>query len=313
MKNNVEKLISKCKEDYKGGVFLSLKPRIDDLDTTVAHLYSAGGKMCYFNVPEGNGFHIWDKEYEKYSYGELDFVPGKGFTYLFSNWDNMIKICDNRAHDEDNFKKGKVSGKTPVNHYERMRENMIAAYNSELSEELLAVIDMEYSVDKTRLRSKKIVKNPKADLICVAVENERIVFYVTEYKSTQKGFGVSLGEHYDDMSMYYNVIQIKEHLIKTLQDRLKYGLILCNEDVKGIIRDLTVDGIDVKLLFLFSDAADFESTNSNALKRGYSEILKKSEADDVPVYYAYIGNIEKGCLKKMFLRKFERDGKFELV
>lgn len=313
MNNNVEKLISKCKEDYMGRVFLSFKPRIDDLDTTVAHLYSAGGKMCYFNVPEGNGLHIWDKEYEKYSYGELDFVPGKGFTYLFSNWDNMIKTCDNRAHDEDNFKKGKVSGKNPVNHYERMRESMIAAYNSELSEELLAVIDMEYSVDKTKLRSKKIVKNPKADLICVSVENERIVFYVTEYKSTQNGFGVSLGEHYDDMSMYYNVIQIKEHLIKTLQERLEYGLIICNEEVKGIIRNLTVDDINVKLLFLFSDAADFESANYNTLKKGYSEIFKKSKADDVPVNYAYIGNIEKGCLKKTILRKFECDGKFELV
>lgn len=313
MNNNVEKLISKCKEDYMGRVFLSFKPRIADLDTTVAHLYSAGGKMCYFNVPEGNGFHIWDKEYEKYSYGELDFVPGKGFTYLFSNWDNMIKTCDNRAHDEDNFKKGKVSGKTPVNHYERMRENMIAAYNSELSEELLAVIDMEYSVDKTKLRSKKIVKNPKADLICVAVENERIVFYVTEYKSTQNDFGVSLGEHYGDMSMYYNVIQIKEHLIKTLQERLEYGLIICNEEVKGIIRNLTVDDINVKLLFLFSDAADFESANYNTLNKRYSEIFKKSKADDVPVNYAYIGNIEKGCLKKTILRKFECDGKFELV
>ena len=312
MNSNVEKLISKCKEDYEGRVFLSLKSRIDDIDTTVAHLYSAGGKMCSFNMPEGNGFNIWDKEYKKYSYGGLDFVPGKGFTYLFSNWDNMIKTCDNRAHDADNFKDGKVSGEKPVNHYERMRENMIAAYNFELSDELLAVIDMEYSVDKTKLRSKKIVKNPKADLICVAVENDRIVFYVTEYKSTENGFGVSLEEHYDDMSMYYNEIQIKEHLIKTLQERLDYGLIVCNEEIEKIIRNLTINAIDVRLLFLFSDADDFETARINDLKKGYSEIYNKSEEDGVPVYYAYIENIEKQCLNKMILKRFERDGKFEL-
>ena len=51
-----------------------------------------------------------------------------------------------------------------------MRENMIAAYNDELSEELLAVIDMEYSVDKKKLGNKNIMKNPKADLICATVE-----------------------------------------------------------------------------------------------------------------------------------------------
>ena len=49
MNSNVKSVISKCEKNNNGEVFLSLKPRIDDLDTTVAHLYSAGGKMCYFN------------------------------------------------------------------------------------------------------------------------------------------------------------------------------------------------------------------------------------------------------------------------
>ena len=74
MNSNVKSVISKCEKDNNGEVFLSLKPRIDDLDTTVAHLYSAGGKMCYFNRPDGKGFNKWDNEYEKYSYSELDFV-----------------------------------------------------------------------------------------------------------------------------------------------------------------------------------------------------------------------------------------------
>ena len=313
MNSNVKSVISKCEKDNNGAVFLSLKPRIDDLDTTVAHLYSAGGKMCYFNMPDGKGFNKWDNKYEKYSYSELDFVPGTGFSYLFSNWDNMIKTCDNRAHNEDNFKKGKMSGSKPVNHYERMRENMIAAYNAELSEELLAVIDMEYSVDKKKLGNKNIMKNPKADLICATVENDRIVFYITEYKSTENGFGVSLKEHYDDMAMYYDDIRIKKHLIKTLQERLKYGLIVCNKKIANIINDLTVDNIDVKLLFLFSDSADYREKKKNVLSRGYSYIFEKSKSDGISVEYAYINKIESGCLKKAILRDFEKEGMFELI
>ena len=178
MNSDVINVIDKCRKENKGVAFLSLKPRIDDLTITVAHLYAAGGEMCHFNMPDGKKFKIWDKEYLKYSYGEFEFLPGRGFEYLFANWDNMVKTCGNRAHDEDNFKNGKMSGKQPRNHYERMRENMIAALSSKLEERMLAVIDMEYSVDRTKLDSAKIVKNPKADLICATVENDRIVFYI---------------------------------------------------------------------------------------------------------------------------------------
>ena len=313
MNSDVINAIDKCRKENKGEAFLSLKPRIDDLTITVAHLYAAGGEMCHFNMPDGKKFKIWDKEYLKYSYGELEFLPGREFEYLFANWDNMVKTCGNRAHDEDNFKNGKMSGKQPRNHYERMRENMIAALNSELEEGTLAVIDMEYSVDRTKLDSAKIVKNPKADLICATVENDRIVFFITEYKSTENGFGVSLKEHYDDMVMYYDDIRIKQHLIKTLQERLKYGLIVCNKKIANIINDLTADNIDVKLLFLFSDSADYREKKKNMLSRGYSYIFEKSKSDDISVEYAYIKKIESGCLKKTILRDFEKDGIFELV
>ena len=313
MNSNVKSVISKCEKNNNGEVFLSLKPRIDDLDTTVAHLYSAGGKMCYFNMPKGNGFHIWDKEYEKYTFNEMEFASEKGFNYLFNNWDNMIKTCSNRALGEYYFKVGKDSSEKPVTHYERMRENMIAAYNDELSEELLAVIDMEYSVDKKKLGNKNIMKNPKADLICATVEKDKIVFYITEYKSTENGFGVSLKEHYDDMAMYYDDIRIKKHLIKTLQERLKYGLIVCNKKIANIINDLTVDNIDVKLLFLFSNSADYREKKKNVLSRGYSYIFEKSKSDGISVEYAYINKIESGCLKKAILRDFEKEGMFELI
>ena len=312
MNSNVKSVISKCEKNNNGEVFLSLKPRIDDLDTTVAHLYSAGGKMCYFNMPKGNGFHIWDKEYEKYTFNEMEFASEKGFNYLFNNWDNMIKTCSNRALGEYYFKVGKDSSEKPVTHYERMRENMIAAYNDELSEELLAVIDMEYSVDKKKLGNKNIMKNPKADLICATVENDRIVFYITEYKSTENGFGVSLKEHYDDMVMYYDDTRIKQHLIKTLQERLKYGLIGCNEKVENIISDLTVQSIDVRILFLFSHANEYSEKKRNILTEGYNYIYEESKLNDVPVKYAYIDNIEEGCLKKPILRDFESKGNFEL-
>lgn len=312
MSSDVINVIEKCITENKGEVFLSLKPRIDDLTTTAAHLYAAGGEMCHFNMPNGNKFKIWDKEYLKYSYGELEFLPGRGFGYLFANWDNMVKTCGNRAHDEDNFKIGKASGKKPVNHYERMRENMIAAYNTNLEEGMLAVIDMEYSVDRTKLSSAIIVKNPKADLICATVENDRIVFYITEYKSTENGFGVSLKEHYDDMVMYYDDIRIKQHLIKTLQERLKYGLIVCSKKVENIISGLTEESIDVKILFLFSHANDYSEKKRNILAEGYNYIYGESKSDDVPVKYAYIDNIEEGCLKKAILRDFESEGNFEL-
>ena len=312
MNSDVINAIDKCRKENKGEAFLSLKPRIDDLTITVAHLYAAGGEMCHFNMPDGKKFKIWDKEYLKYSYGELEFLPGRGFEYLFANWDNMVKTCGNRAHDEDNFKNGKMSGKQPRNHYERMRENMIAALSSKLEEGMLAVIDMEYSVDRTKLDSAKIVKNPKADLICATVENNRIVFYITEYKSTENGFGVSLKEHYDDMFMYYDDIRIKQHLIKTLQERLKYGLIGCNEKVENIISDLTVQSIDVRILFLFSHANEYSEKKRNILTEGYNYIYEESKLNDVPVKYAYIDNIEEGCLKKPILRDFESEGNFEL-
>lgn len=285
MNNNVTKVINNCKQNEHGEVYLSLKPRIDDLSMTDAHLYSAGGQMCYFNMPAGNGFKIWDKEYEKYSYGELEFIEEKGFKYLFANWNNMIKTCYNRALDEENFKKGKVSGKKPVNHYERMCENRIAAYNSTLDDDSLAVIDMEYSVGKR-----------KADLICAAVENGRIIFYITEYKSTNNGFGAGLRKHYDDMARYCKDTKIKDHLIRTLQERVKYGLIDCSSEVTNIVSDLKANDIEVKLLFLFSDAMDFKSSKMNA----------------VPVMYLCTEKIEKGCLKKALLRDFEHNGKFEL-
>lgn len=308
MNSDVRDLINKINSD--GNCFLSLKPRIDDLDTTVAHLYCAGGKMCNFNIPDGSGFKIWNKEYEKYSYGECEFIPGKGFNKLFNNWDSMVKTCYNRAHDEENFKKGKVSGKKPVNHFERMRENMIAAYNCRLNKELLAVIDMEYSVDKTKLNNEILDKNPKADLVCVAVENDKIVFYITEYKSTNNGFGVSLKQHYDDMSSYIKDEKIKEHLIKTLQERLYYGLINCKDSIANIIYNMTVENIEVNLLFLFSNTDDFFSDKKNVLDKGYKYIFEKSNKEGVVVKYAYIEDIKKGCLKKTLLKDFESGGEF---
>jgi len=310
--DNVAKVISKCK-DKNSEVFLSLKPRIDDLSTTVAHLYSYGGKMCYFNMPKGNGFTKWNKEYEKYSYGEYEFVPATGYEYLFGNWDNMIKTCENRAYDEENFKKGKISGKEPRNRYERMRENIIAINNSSLAEGRLAVIDMEYSVDKEKLGNNKITKNPKADLVLVTVEGDKIVFYITEYKSTRNGFGVSLQTHYDDMVMYHDDVKIKNHLIKTLQEREKYGLIDCNEKVINLIRNLSSDNIDVKILFLFSNAHEFEKSKKNVLAKGYKYIFEKSKEDGVCVKYACIKKAEDSCLMKSLLRDFESDGNFELV
>ena len=157
------------------------------------------------------------------------------------------------------------------------------------------------------------MKNPKADLICATVEKDKIVFYITEYKSTENGFGVSLKEHYDDMAMYYDDIRIKKHLIKTLQERLKYGLIVCNKKIANIINDLTVDNIDVKLLFLFSNSADYREKKKNVLSRGYSYIFEKSKSDGISVEYAYINKIESGCLKKAILRDFEKEGMFELI
>ena len=312
LKGNVLKLVSKCKSMNDSKVFLSLKPRVDDLETTVAHLYSSGGKMCYFNMPEGDGFHIWNKEYENYSYGLCEFVNKRGFDYLFSNWDSMIKSCFNRAFDKDNFKKGKVSGKEPRNHYERERENRIAALNSKLSEDLLAVIDMEYSVDKNKIANAKIDKNPKADMVCVGMEEDRITFYITEYKSTEDGFGVSLNEHYDDMSKYYDDDKIKKHLIKTLQERIKCGLVDCDENIKDMISKISTKDIGVELLFLFSHADEFKNSKKNVLNKNYKYIFEKSQSDSVTVKYAYIKSIEKGCLKKSILNDFKVDGKFEL-
>lgn len=314
MKKDVEDLINKCKNTNDGTIFLSLKPRIDDLNTTVAHLYSAGGRMCYFNMPDGNGFHIWDKEYEKYAYGKFEFNRGKGFRYLFSNWDNMKKTCYNRAHDKDNRKIEKISGKKPKNHYERMRENMIAAYNTDLTEDMMAVIDIEYFVDKSKI-DNEIMKNPKADLVCATVKKDRLFFYITEYKSTEDGFGVSLQDHYNDMSMFFNDIRIKKHLIKTLQERLKYDLITCKDEVADKINNLSVnniDDIDVNLLFLFSNAPDYEKARANVLNRGYEYISEQSKTYGVSTKYAYIKKIEAGCLKNTILRDFEMGGKFEL-
>ena len=77
---------------------------------------------------------------------------------------------------------------------------------------------------QTKLDSAKIVKNPKADLICATVENDRIVFYITEYKSTENGVGVSLKEHYDDMVMYYDDTRIKQHLSDLCLERITNGI-----------------------------------------------------------------------------------------
>lgn len=310
MNRNVSIVIQKIKEENRGEIFLSLKPQIDNLETTIAHLYSYGGSICHFNMPEGDGYKKWNKEYEKYSYGKYEFVPARGFEFLFSNWNKLIMTCKNRAHDNDNFINGCVSGKKPVNHYERMRENIIAASNYSLEDDFIAVIDMEYSVDKKKLANSKINKNPKADLVCASVEGDRIIFYITEYKSTENGFGVSLQEHYRDMSAYYNNIKIKEHLIKTLQERVKYGLVDCSEKVISTIRNLTVNDIDVELLFMFSNSVDFEKSQRKNLKEEYSYIFEKSNIEGIPVKYLYINSIEKGCLKKDNLRGFELNGEF---
>lgn len=310
--NNVSKVISKCTKK-NSEVFLSLKPRIDDLSTTVAHLYSHGGKMCQFKMPKGDGFKRWDKEYEKYSYDEYEFVSARGYEYLFDNWGNMVRTCANRAHYEGNPPENRISEKKPRNYYERMRENFIAMNNSALSEGMLAVIDMEYSVDKKKLGNKSITKNPKADLVCATVEGDRIIFYITEYKSTENGFGVSLQTHYDDMAMYHDDIKIKEHLVKTLQERECYGLIDCDDKTANIIKNLTTDNIDVKLLFLFSNAPEFENKKRMVLEKGYKYICEKSQKDSVSVKYACIKNAKEARLEKSLLKDFESDGKFELI
>ena len=56
MNSDVINAIDKCRKENKGEAFLSLKPRIDDLTITVAHLYAAGGEMCHFNMPDGKKF-----------------------------------------------------------------------------------------------------------------------------------------------------------------------------------------------------------------------------------------------------------------
>ena len=74
MNSDVINAIDKCRKDNKGEAFLSLKPRIDDLTITVAHLYAAGGEMCHFNMPDGKKFKIWDKEYLKLCKKRLIYV-----------------------------------------------------------------------------------------------------------------------------------------------------------------------------------------------------------------------------------------------
>lgn len=114
------------------------------------------------------------------------------------------------------------------------------------------------------------------------------------------------------MFMYYDDIRIKQHLIKTLQERLKYGLIVCNEKVENIISGLTAKSIDVRILFLFSHANEYSEKKRNILTEGYNYIYEESKLNDVPVKYAYIDNIEEVCLKKPILRDFESIGNFEL-
>lgn len=120
MNDNVKKVIERCKNEGEEKVCIILKPGVDNIKPVVAYIYSAGVELCHFNWPDGKGFHIWNKENERFSYGEFEFKSGKGFDYLFANWDNMIKACYNRAHDADNFKIGKVSGKKPINHYKKI-------------------------------------------------------------------------------------------------------------------------------------------------------------------------------------------------
>lgn len=89
------------------------------------------------------------------------------------------------------------------------------------------------------------------------------------------------------MSAYYDNIKIKEHLIKTLQERVKYGLVDCSEKVISTIRNLTVNDIDVELLFMFSNSDDFEKSQRKNLKEEYSYIFEKSNIEGIPVKKIY--------------------------
>ena len=65
-----------------------------------------------------------------------------------------------------------------------------------------------------------------------------------------------------------------------------YGLIGCNEKVENIISDLTVQSIDVRILFLFSHANEYSEKKRNILAEGYNYIYEESKLNDVPVKYA---------------------------
>ena len=78
-----------------------------------------------------------------------------------------------------------------------------------------------------------------------------------------------------------------------------------------MICNISIENIDVELVFLFSHVDEFKNSKKNVLKNNYKYIFEKSKSDSVTVKYAYIKSIEKGCLKKSILKDFKDDGEFE--
>lgn len=293
LNSNVSNMIEIYKKKRESGeVFLSIKPHIDDISCCIAHVYTYGGCICQFKVDDGTQFQCWNPSYKKYSYGAFEFKKGRAFEYLNLNWDAIVKTMKNRAMDRFNYLNGLGDSyaKSHHNHYERMRENIIACRNYKLQKEKLAVIDMEYTVPLQDGRKAK------ADLIYVSIDdNNKIHFYVTEYKSTKSGFGNnnSLDKHYDDMAKYVVLPEIKEHLIKTLQVRVQYGLMDCTSDERRIVETLKCDDIVVELLFAFSNKDEMlcDKDIVKKLQEGYEYIKGKSLL--MKAKYIYINDLNE--------------------
>lgn len=283
IKENISLINNKISENHKRNIFWCPKYIDSAREQMGFTLYAYGGAVVsIYEKNENISIKLFNNTYDTYFLGtwdemkeKLNAVKGKrqqdSRLEELKKWDDTIwnMIMDAflvRAEKLAMAEEVKVvKGKNVKSYLERKRENVIAKNNRDMEQGCIRVVEMESKIPQA---------GKKPDLIGIRKDADTYIFSFIEYKCTTAGMnGVSLEEHFNDMSKYYKSEAVLEQMIS-----YNYRLEVLEEREKV---DISKKDVKSEIVFLFSHIGKEKGVSAQKV---YNDLIKMERHEKFKEY-----------------------------
>ena len=273
IKENIILINNKISENHKKNTFWCPKYMDSAQEQMGFTLYAYGGAVVsIYEKNENISIKLFNKTYDTYfleKWGEMEAklkaVKSKTQQELrlkeLEKWectvwdmimDAFLVRAEKLAMTEE---QQEVKGKKVKSYLERKRENVIANNNRDMKNGFIRVVEMESKISQA---------GKKPDLIGLRKEADDYVFSFIEYKCTTVGMkGVSLAEHFNDMTKYYRNESVLEQMIS-----YNYCLDVLEERKKA---EISGNNVKSEIVFLFSHIGKVKGVSAQKV---YNDLVK---------------------------------------